>query len=256
MSIGGTDGRNVRRVGDDDIARLIGTDRVQQRQRRVLAIVLRHQQRLARACELHIRLCNVEPRSGAGFELVLRRLQQPREERDVRLPRRDLRLRALHHQIQARHRGGDVVLRLLTLKTSRVRGTLQRLIPPQRRYVEHLHGGGELGIGHVERPDDGWKTRQRESKRGQVDRLVVAHQLRISLRQQRVQRLGARNPRQLLIRARQLRLRARAEGPADGVAEREPERLRLSSCADGNGEKKKRKSFRQHVQNCLAVRLQ
>ena len=85
VSMAGTVVGTVRRIGDDDVARLVRADRVQQRQRRVLTIVLRHEQRLPRARELHIRLCNVEPRSGAGFELVLRRLQQAREERDVRL---------------------------------------------------------------------------------------------------------------------------------------------------------------------------
>ena len=106
-------------VGDDDVARLIRADGIQQRQRRVLPVVLRGEQRLPRAGQLHVRLRDVEPRSGAGFELVLRGLQQPREEGDVRLPRVDLRLRALHDQVQPRHRGGDVVLRLLALIAAR-----------------------------------------------------------------------------------------------------------------------------------------
>src|SRR4051812_20757248 len=148
-----------------------------------------------------------------------------------------------------RRRGRGIMLRRLSaLLPPRMGGAVQRLIPPQRRHVEHLNRRGELGIGHVEWTDHRREPRQGEAERSEIQRLVVAHESRIGLWQQCIQRLGTRNPRKLLIRARQLRLRARTEGSADGVAERETERLRLCPCGDGNGEKEKRKkSFQQHA---------
>ena len=236
------------RVGEDDVARFVRADGVEQRQRRVLPVVLRDEQRLARARELHICLCNVETRAGAGFELILRRLEQAREERDVGLTRVDLRLRALCEQIQPRDRRSDVVLRLLALIVTRFGRAFQRLVAPQRREVEDLHGRGELPIGDVERTDDRRQSGQRKAERGEVDRLAVLHQLRVRLRQQRAQRFTTRNPRHLLVRSRQLRLRPVAEGHADGVVEREAERLRrrLRGSAERDCKKKEGESFRKH----------
>jgi len=62
---------------------------------------------------------------------------------------------------------------------------------------------------------------------------------------------GARNPRELFIRSRQLGLGPRTEGHTDGVAEREPERLRLRIHGDCEQEEEG-KSSQMHTSKCLA----
>ena len=195
---------------------------------------------------MQISLRNVQTRPSARVKLVLRRLQEAREERQVGLSRLDLRLRPLHDEVKPRDCCRNVVLCLLALIAAGIGRALQRLVVTQSREVEDLHGRGKLTINDVERPDNRRQAREGKSEGSQIDRLAVPHQPRVRLRQQGAQGLRSGDARQLFIRSRQLRLRARSKRHADGIADGKPERRRLRASADRQDEKKEGKSFRYH----------
>ena len=199
--------------------------------------MLRDEQRLTRAVELHGCLCHVEPRPGSRFEFVFGRLQQALKERDVRFTRSDLGRRAFGKHVQARNGRCDVVLRLLDGVPTRAQALMHRLILPQRREVEELHRSRGLRVGDIERADDRRLSRQREAERLQIDRLVVTDQPRVGLRQQRPERLALGDARPLLSRSCQIGLGSRRQSRMNGVGERNPGgRLRI--CSDRKQDEK------------------
>lgn len=102
------------------------------------------------ADELHAGLRDVEPRPGTGVEFILGDASELLEELHVGVARGDLRVGALHEDVETRDGRDDVVLGLLELEPAGLRSGRTRLIEPDRRQIEKLRCRADLAVVDVE----------------------------------------------------------------------------------------------------------